>query len=525
MHRLEGVPHLTPTPAPLGSTAARVLPARPGRRAVDFVPAVQRPGVHPLAGRRVAVVGLQRSNAAVVRYLRRQGAQVEAYDRKPAEDLQPYAADLPSGAPLFAGPDYLERLRGRLDGLAAVFVTPGMRKDLPVLAEAAAAGAELWTEAAYVLQIAPCPVIGITGSAGKTTTTTLVGEAVRRWRPGSLIGGNIGLPLIDRLDEVPPGAWLVMELSSFQLELARRAPDVAALLNIRPNHLDVHGSYAAYVDAKRNVYRGQVAGDWAVFGVEDPEAAALACEAPAGRLAFSGGGPVEAGAAVEDGWLCWYPPRAVAVRAGDGGAAGPRPHPHAARVLPLRAITVPGAHNIQNAAAAAAVALAAGVPPTLVAEAVVAFRGVEHRLEAVREWRGTRFVNDSIATTPDRTLAALDTFAGSPVVLLAGGYDKGIPFDDLGVRIAQAAERVILFGATADALERAVAAGAGAGGRDGGPEVRRVPDLAAAVAAAVDGLRPGRVVLLSPACASFDQFRDFEERGRFFKTLVQALPD
>ena len=191
------------------------------------------------ADRRVAVVGLQRSNAAVVRYLQRGGARVEAYDKKPAEELRPYAADLAPDAPLFAGPEYLQRLEDRLGGLAAIFVTPGMPTDLPVLRAAAGAGIPLWTEAAYVLEVVDRPVVGITGSAGKTTTTTLVGEAIRRWRSGSLIGGNIGVPLLDRLEGLPPDAWLIMELSSFQLELTRRAPRIAGLLNIRPNHLDL----------------------------------------------------------------------------------------------------------------------------------------------------------------------------------------------------------------------------------------------------------------------------------------------
>lgn len=471
--------------------------------------------VRPLGGERVAVVGLQRSNAAVVRYLRRQGARVEAYDRKTAAELAPFAAELPAGAPLFAGPSYLDRLAERLDGLAAVFVTPGMRKDLPVFAAAAAAGAELWTEAAYVLQISPVPVIGITGSSGKTTTTTLVGEAVRRWRPGSLVGGNIGQPLIDRLEGLPADAWLVLELSSFQLELAQRPPAVAALLNLRPNHLDVHGSWEAYVDAKRRVYRAQGPGEWAVFGVEDPQAAAMAAEAPAGRLAFSGTGPVDAGAGVEGGMLYWAPPAGGGSRTG----AGPEPWRRRANLLPVTDIPVPGAHNLRNVAAAAAVALTAGVPPAILAEAVRTFRGVEHRLEHVRDWRGSQFVNDSIATTPDRTMAALDTFAGRPLVLLAGGYDKGLPFDEVGRRIAEVAERVILFGSTAAAMARAIAAAG-----PGGPRVECVPTLAAAVAAAAEGLPAGRVVLLSPACASYDQFRDFEERGRQFKSLVTALP-
>ena len=459
-------------------------------------------------------MGLQRSNAAVARFLRRGGARVEAYDRQPAGELAPFTAELGPDEPLFAGPAYLQRLQERLDGLAAVFVTPGMRKDLPVLVQAAAAGIPLWTEAAYVLEAAPGPVIGITGSAGKTTTTTLVGEVVRRWRPGSLVGGNIGLPLLDRLAGLPAGAWVVLELSSFQLELSARSPALAAVLNLRPNHLDLHGSLEAYAAAKRRLYRFQRPGDWTVFGLDDPGSAALVAEAPAGALGFSAAGPVAAGAGVEGGQLRWYPPPPGAP------GRGPVPRRWGGAILALAGIRVPGRHNVENVAAAAALCLAAGAPARLVAAAVAAFRGVAHRQELVRQWRGARFINDSIATTPDRCAAALETFAGAPLVLLAGGYDKGLQFDALGERIAACAERVILFGATAGRIAAAVAAGAAPGA---GPAVECVHDLAAAVAAAAAGVRPGQVVLLSPACASYDQFRDFEERGRRFAELVAAL--
>jgi UDP-N-acetylmuramoylalanine--D-glutamate ligase len=479
------------------------------------------------AGRRVAVVGLQRSNAAVVRYLARAGARIEVYDQKTADQLGPFGAQLPADAVLFAGPDYLQRLQERLEGLAAVFVTPGMRKDLPALRAAAACGVPLWTEAAYVLELARRagrPVVGITGSAGKTTTTSLVGEAVRRWRPGSLVGGNIGVPLLDRLAELPPQAWLVMELSSFQLELARCSPPLACVLNVRPNHLDVHGTYEAYVDAKRRIYRFQdpASGDWAVFGRDDPEANRLAAEAPAGVLHFSARGPVPAGAGVEGGWVRWYPPRPEIGPAAAGGR--PVPHPQAAAVLPLSAVALPGPHNLQNVAAAAALCLAAGVPPALFAEVCACFRGVEHRLETVRAWRGTLWVNDSIATSPDRCQAALATFAGRRIVLLAGGYDKGIPFSELGREIARTVERVILFGDPTTAARIAAAIETARAGSPL-PRVQRARDLTEAVALAAEGAEPGQVVLLSPACASYDQFTSFEERGRRFKELVAGLPE
>lgn len=493
--------------------AARGIGCLPTRRSLGEGVAITEASARmhdPWAGRRVAVVGLQRSNAAVARYLARGAALVEAYDAKPAAQLGGYAAALPDTARLWAGADYLQRLAERLEGLAAIFVTPGMRKDLPVLVSAAAAGIPLWTEAAYVLAHAPRPIIGITGSAGKTTTTTLVGEAVRRWRPRSLVGGNIGLPLIDRLEDLAPDAWLVMELSSFQLELCRTSPRLAALLNIRPNHLDVHGSYEAYVAAKRRVYRFQGPGDTCLFGLDDPAAAALAAEAPAGALGFRGTGPVTAGAGVVDGQVWWFPP------AGGGGAPCP--------VLPLAAIRVPGQHNVENVAAAVALSAAAGVPLAGIAAAVADFRGVPHRLEPLRAWRGVEWINDSIATAPDRVAAALDSFAGRPITLLAGGYDKGIPLEALGRLIAERVRHVILFGATAERLRVAIAAGAAEVGR--GPDaVQRVTDLGAAVAAAAETARPGEVVLLSPACASYDQFRDFEERGARFRDLVAALPE
>lgn len=469
----------------------------------------------PMARRRVAVVGLQRSNAAVVRYLLARRARVEVYDQKPAEALAPYAGALPAGTPLYAGPDYLEALDRRLDGLAAIFVTPGMRKDLPPLARARTLGVPLWTEAAYALAVAPRPVIGITGSAGKTTTTTMVGEVMRRWRPGSLVGGNIGLPLLDRLQGLAPDAWIVMELSSFQLELAQRPPTIAALLNLRPNHLDVHGSLAAYVEAKRHIYLGQGAGDWCVLGIDDPVVAKMASEVPAGRLSYSGDHPVAVGAGVDGASVVWQPPASS-----DRGPA--RPWPHAGPVLPLTTVRLPGGHNRQNVAAAAALCLVAGAPPACVAEVVAGFAGVPHRLERVRDWRGSRWINDSIATTPDRALAALDSLAGERIVLLAGGYDKGLPFTEFGQVAARSVERVLLFGATAPAIARAIAAGSAS---DWPTPVEIVPDLAAAVAIAAADARPGQVVLLSPACASYDQFRDFEERGECFRALVAALPE
>jgi UDP-N-acetylmuramoylalanine--D-glutamate ligase len=440
--------------------------------------------------RRVAVVGLGMSNRAVVRFLLACGAHVVAFDRA---DVGGYADELrAAGVPLHAGPDYLDALEPT--AYDRIVLTPGMRKDLPPLRRAAEAGVPLDTEAGLVLAMAPAPVVGITGSAGKTTTTTLVGLMAARHRPGSVVGGNIGRPLVESVAGVDPGAWIVLELSSFQLELARVSPQVAAVLNLRPNHLDVHGSFAAYAAAKRNVFAHQGPEDVAVFPLDDPGAAAMAAEAPGRVLRFSA--LRRADACLDGGWV---------VRAGE-------------RVLPVRDIRLPGAHNVQNVLAATALSLAMGIPARVLASVVSDFRGVEHRLELVAERGGAAWINDSIATAPDRTEAALRTFT-RPVLLLAGGYDKGLSFDQLAPLICARVRVLILFGKTADAIAAAVEAAGG------GPEVVRVADLAAAVHEADARARAGDVVLLSPACASYDQFRNFEERGRRFKDLVAALPE
>ena len=446
-------------------------------------------GPEEFRGRRVAVVGLGMSNRAVIRFLCAVGGRVAAFDQAPQGAYGDELAGL--GVPLVAGPDYLEFDPAQFD---RIVVTPGMRKDVTVLRRAAELGVPVDTEANLVLGMSPAPVVGITGSAGKTTTTTLVGLIASRVWPTSLIGGNIGRPLIEVVACADPAAWLVLELSSFQLELARKSPHVAAVLNLRPNHVDVHGTMAAYAAAKRRIFEFQAADDWAVFPLDDPGGADMADSARGRVLRFSA---VErADAWIDRGWV---------MRGSE-------------RVLRVEDIRVPGEHNLQNVLAATALSLAMGAPAAAVAEVVREFRGVEHRQELVRERGGVRWINDSIATAPDRTEAALRTFA-EPIVLLAGGYDKGLSFDELAPLICSRVRALIVFGKTADLIAAAVAAAGG------GPEVVRVPDLAGAVAAADRVARPGDVVLLSPACASYDQFRNFEERGRAFKDHVALLPD
>ncbi|HEY8394926.1 MAG TPA: UDP-N-acetylmuramoyl-L-alanine--D-glutamate ligase [Thermaerobacter sp.] len=475
-------------------------------------------------GREVAVVGLGMSNIALTRYLLRQGARVVACDRKPLAELSPEVAALAGqGIELRLGDDYLRVLAER--PFHTVFLTPGMRKDLPEIAAARAAGAHVRGEIDLFLERCRGTVIGVTGSAGKTTTTSLIAAGLQRAaRPGGelagrpvYLGGNIGRPLIEEVDTIPPDALVVLELSSFQLELAWRAPRIGVLLNLRPNHLDVHGSMEAYAAAKARLVELQDASGWAVLNGDDPFCAGLAGRAPGGVAVFARDAATARGLAEKAAATRGTPPRAAYLSGERLVVWDGRQELEVMRAGQLR---LRGAHNRMNVLAAILAGWLAGARPATMAEAAAAFTGVEHRLEFVRELDGVRYFNDSIATAPDRTLAALESF-DEPIVLIAGGYDKGIPFDPLGPAICRRARAVVLIGTTAGRIEAVVRAAAADAGRL--PQILHASSLADAVRAARDVARPGDVVLLSPACASYDMFRDFAERGRQFKELVRSL--
>lgn len=451
--------------------------------------------------RSVAVVGLGVSNMAVVRWLAARGARLTGFDQKSEEALGPAAEELRRlGARLVLGPDYLERLDADWD---AVFLTPGMPKDLPVLQRLRDRGVALRSEIGLFFSLCRAPVIGITGSSGKTTTTSLVGEMLRRGPRPVYVGGNIGRPLLEAAESIPEDAWVVLELSSFQLEMLDRSPRIAVVTNVTPNHLDVHGTMAAYVAAKKRIYRFQSSSDFAVLNADDPETQAMTAEAPGRVLTFSRRGPVPQGA--------WVDGRAVVVKTDAAGAG-------ADVVCTLDDIRLPGEHNVENVLAAAAVARLCGISPDDIRRVVREFAGVPHRLEPVGEWRGVRFYNDSIATSPARAAAGIRAFE-APVVLIAGGYDKKLPFDELAQALPGRVHTLVLLGATARAIEQAVLEH---GRRTGSPAPRIVhaASLEEAVEHARRAARPGDVVLLSPACASYDMFPNFEVRGRRFRELV-----
>lgn len=473
------------------------------------------------AGKRVAVVGLGVSNLAVARFLLEAGAAVTVFDRKPAETLGERYRAL-AGEPIgwVLGDGYLGELAARAAAFDRVFLTPGMRKDLPELEAARRAGAAFDSEMGLFFRYCRAPVVGITGSAGKTTTTALVGRMLEAAGRRAFVGGNIGRPLLPLVDAIGPDDAAVLEMSSFQLQMLDQSPHVGVFLNLRPNHLDMHASFEEYFEAKKNVFRFQGPADTAVLNAEDPAVAGCAAAAP-GRVAwFSRAGEVARGAFLRGGEVIvrglGAAPSGRAAGADGRGAGGDEVAAGAAADLAL-----PGAHNVANALAALAAAAAFGADPRRAWAGVRGFRGVEHRLEFVRERDGVRFYNDSIATAPDRTLAALSSFE-APLVLLAGGYDKKIPFDELGERIVERVRVLVLLGRTAPKIRAAVEAAAARRG-DRGPEILEATGFREAVALAAGAARPGDVVLLSPACASYDMFNNYEERGRLFKALVRAL--
>ncbi len=445
------------------------------------------------AGKRVTVVGLAREGLSLVRFLARAGARVTANDRAAALP-EPVAAELDGlRIPTVLG-GHPEEL---LTGSDAVFASPGVPKDLPALRCVRAAGVPISSETQLFFELCRGTIVGITGSSGKTTTTALTGEMVRRAGWPVHVGGNIGTPLIEKVDEIGPGDWVVLEMSSFQLETLPYSPPVAAILNITPNHLDRHAGMDAYIAAKTNIVRHQKGEDRVVLNADDRVGSSVrtVCE----PIWFSIERAVTGGC-VDGDEVVWRArgARAVVCRVGEIG---------------LR-----GRHNLANVVAAVAIGGAVGLPPEAMREAIRAFPGVPHRLEIVGELGGVLYCNDSIATAPERAIASLRSFE-QPVVLIAGGRNKKLPMGDWAALIRERVDAVVLLGEAADEIERAIREASGGHL----PELSRAVSMAEAVRVASEHAAPGSVVLLAPGCTSFDMFKDFEERGECFREAVRRL--
>lgn len=449
-----------------------------------------------LKGKTVAVIGIGVSNTPLLRMLLRAGIDVTACDKRRREDLGELAEELESlGARLQLGENYLKGLRQDV-----IFRTPGLRPDVPELLEAMAQGSTLTSEMEVFFEVCPCPIIAVTGSDGKTTTTTIIAELLKAAGYTVHVGGNIGHPLLCEAGEMKASDYAVLELSSFQLMTMQRSPHIAVVTNLAPNHLDMHKGMEEYVASKENIFRHQTKGDIAVFNGDNEITREQGGRAVGSALYFSRQVEVEQG---------------VFLRGDDMIL---RRNGTERRIMTTEDIRLPGVHNVENYMAAIA-AVDGLVSDEVIRRFAREFNGVEHRIELVRTYRGVRFYNDSIASSPSRTIAGLRSFQ-EKVILIAGGYDKHIPFDVLGPEIVAHVKLLVLCGATADKIKEAVEHAPGYA--PGKPEIAMVSPFRAAVEFARDRAVSGDVVTLSPACAAFDQFQNFMVRGKTFKTIVNS---
>lgn len=443
------------------------------------------------AGKKVAVIGLGVSNLALIRFLKKAGAKLSGRDQKSREELAERFEELNAlGIELVLGPNYLEGL----ESFDVVVVSPGVPKRLPELRQLERLG-KLESEIGLVFRYSPAPIYGITGSSGKTTTTTLVGEILKASGIPVSVGGNIGTPLITELEHMKNDDHILLELSSFQLEGLRSSPKGSLITNIAENHLDVHLTMEKYIEAKKNIYLHQRAEDFVVLNYDDPITRKMAQEAPGRVHFFSLTERVEQGAFLADDDLVYR-------RGGEEIA-----------FLKRSDLALPGLHNVANFLAAAVFSRELGASWEAIKHVAHNFTGVPHRLELVGELDGVRYYNDSIATTPQRTLAALNSFS-EPIILIAGGSDKDLSFADLARAVHNRVKHLILLGDTGPKIREAVLS-------IGDFPLDMVDNLEQAVHLARGLATAGDVVLLSPACASFDQYNNFMERGQHFRTLVQ----
>lgn len=460
--------------------------------------------------RHVVIIGAGRQGIALARYLAEHGADVTLNDRRQERDLLGVREALrTSNVDWVLGSHPLDLL----DGTETLAVSGGVPLDLPLVREAQRRNIPLTNDSQVFMEAVPCPVIGITGSAGKTTTTTLVGRMAKAafGEEKVWVGGNIGNPLIADVGEMAADDWAVSELSSFQLELMTTSPAIAAVLNITPNHLDRHGTMEAYAAAKARIVQYQQPDDVAVLGQEDDGAWELAAQAP-GRVfsfglrqtpAFRVGDYPQAGTYLHGETLTLW----------DGESHHP--------LFPREKILLRGEHNLLNVLAACAIAHAAGIPPSAMRAGLEDFTGVEHRLEFVRSWQGAAWYNDSIATAPERAMAAIQSFE-EPLVLLAGGRDKDLPWGEFAQLVQERVRHVVIFGEAARIVEDALRSAAQKVTGQAIPRTR-CEGLEDAVRAAARVQEEGDVVLLSPGGTSFDEFRDFAERGEWFRKWVHEL--
>lgn len=450
-----------------------------------------------LQGKRVAVIGIGISNAPLIRLLRNNGIAVTACDKKNREALGEVADEMDAlGVTLRLGENYLKDMTEDV-----IFRTPGLRPDVPELSQAVERGAVLTSEMEIFVSVCPAHILAVTGSDGKTTTTTLLSELLKRQGYTVYVGGNIGHPLLSEAGKMRAEDYVVLELSSFQLMTMRKSADIAVVTNLSPNHLDVHKDYREYIDAKVNVFRYQDEKGVVVLNADNEDDVLIAKEAKGEVRWFS------RRKAVENGVYC----SGTDILLARNGMT--------VKVLDTEDILIPGVHNVENYMAAIAASFEL-VSPETVQQLAKSFAGVPHRIELIRTLRGVRYYNDSIASSPSRTIAGLRSFK-EKVILIAGGKDKGIPYDAIGPEICSHVKELYLTGMTAEKIKNAVLAAPNY--RENAPKITVLDGFRETVLAAAAAAKTGDVVLLSPASTSFDRFKNFEHRGNTFREIVNEL--
>ena len=453
--------------------------------------------VNSIKDKRIAVIGVGVSNTPLINLLLSCGCNVTVCDKRSLSEMGMEALDLINrGAKLKLGEDYLEGLDHDI-----IFRTPGLMPFDPHLEAAKARGSLITSEMEVFFALCPCKTIAVTGSDGKTTTTTIISELLKAAGYRVHLGGNIGHPLLCEIPETVADDIAVLELSSFQLHSMYCKPNVAVVTNISPNHLDKHKDYQDYIDAKRAEFEHQNEDDKLILNFDDEHSAYYAHFAHAPVSYFSDKNRVDRGVICENG---------VILRVNGTEQQ---------EIMGAEEIKLPGEHNLLNYLAAFA-AVDGLVSNEICRQVAMTFAGVEHRLEQVRVLNGVTYINDSIGTSPTRTSAGLHALKVKPIVI-AGGYDKHIPFDGLGDELCRFAKRVFLTGDTAESIHKAIVNSPYYA--ESGLEVHRIDDFKEAVLAASASAEPGDIVLLSPACAAFDRFKNFAERGKYFKEIVMEL--
>lgn len=450
-----------------------------------------------LSGRRIAVVGYGVSNAPLTELLLSHGCDVTVCDKRSLPEFENAGELTAKGAKLRLGPDYLKELSEDI-----VFRTPGLHPFAPELQAVTERGGVLTSEMEAFFKVCPCHTIAITGSDGKTTTSTIIAKLLEEAGHTVFLGGNIGAPLLNRVPEMRREDFAVLELSSFQLHSMKCKPETAVITNISPNHLDVHPTLQDYVDAKRSIFRLQDSGDRLILNADDPLSEEFAVEAKSSIRYFSRTHSVVSGAFCAEELL--YSARKYEVQ----------------EIMPAAGILIPGQHNIDNYLAAYS-ATDGYISDSDFRRVARSFPGVAHRIELVRERDGVKFYNDSIASSPTRTIAGLRCFTKVKPILIAGGHDKHIPFDDLGTEIVDKVKALYLTGETAQRIKDAVLNTPGYNRLT--LPIYIIDDFRQAVITAADSAEEGDVVILSPACSSFDKFKNFVERGNTFRNIVLGL--